>query len=69
MAEKIQPEDTVERISHDLFPQFDGTPQEESVKQVVAAEVARWNDVPVKEFVPIFVERRLRRRHRLARQA
>jgi hypothetical protein len=67
MAEHMQPENTVERISHDLFPEFEGTPQEESVKQVVAAEVDRWREVPVKDHVPIFVERRLRTRHRLAR--
>jgi hypothetical protein len=48
------------RIAHDLFPQFEGTPQEASMRGIIAAEVSRWDDVPIRDYVPIFVERRLR---------
>jgi hypothetical protein len=58
--------DAVDRITHNLFPQFEGTPEEEGVKSVVAAEFSRWRDVPVKDYVAIFVERRLRRTQLLA---
>jgi hypothetical protein len=51
----------LDRIAHELFPDLQGTPHEEQVRGLVAAEVSRWHDAPVKDYVPIFVERRLRR--------
>jgi hypothetical protein len=54
-----------DRIARDLFPEFEGSPEEQGVRQVIAAELDRWRDVPIRDFVPIFVERRLRRSHAL----
>jgi hypothetical protein len=50
----------VDRISHDVFPEVEGTPDENRARRIVAAELARWGQVPIRDFVPIFVERRLR---------
>jgi hypothetical protein len=58
--------DAVDRITHDLFPEVEGTPQEEGIRGLVAAEFSRWRDVPVKDYVAIFVERRIRQARRIA---
>jgi hypothetical protein len=56
----------VDRISHGLFPEAEGTPEENRVRGIVAAELARWKQARIRDYVPIFVERHLRRAHHLA---
>jgi hypothetical protein len=55
----------VDRLSAALADTFRGVSVDE-IESRVREEFARWSAVPVRDFIPIFVERALRRRLRAA---
>ena len=59
---KVRQELEVDRLSADLAARFHMA--HEIVEDRVRAEFGRWSQVPVQDFVPIFVERHVRGRLR-----
>ena len=62
------PEDraTVERsqlkdqLMDELYPEFSERVTPERMEELIAAELARWDSSKVRDFVPVFVRRRVR---------
>ena len=55
---KVRQDLEVDRLSADLADRFQIA--REAVEDRVRAEFGRWSQVPVQDFVPIFVERHVR---------
>jgi hypothetical protein len=59
-------EATVERsqlkdqLMDELYPEFSKRVAAEPMEELIAAELARWDSTKVRDFIPIFVRRRVR---------
>ena len=62
-ALRVREEFEVDRLALALADAFQGTSRDE-LELRVREEFTRWSAVPVRDFVPIFVERALRERLR-----
>jgi hypothetical protein len=54
--------DPVQTVTHDLLAEFEQTLSRETIAMLAAEEVSVFEDVGVREFVPILAWRRARRR-------
>ena len=48
------------RVVDDLHARFGDRRSRDELREIVDQECARWSAVPIKDFVPIFVERSVR---------
>ena len=49
-----------DRLMDDLYPEFSERVTPERMEELIAAELARWDSSKVRDFVPMFVRRRVR---------
>jgi hypothetical protein len=52
----------VDRLIHELQPRFAERVAPESLRVLIDAELSRWEECTVQDYVPIFVSRRVRAR-------
>jgi hypothetical protein len=67
-AQHVLQELEVDRLSDALAEEFERA-DPDTIETVVRAEFARRSRAPIQDFVPVFVERTLRRRFRNSRLA
>jgi hypothetical protein len=58
-----------DQLMHELYPEFSERVAQEPMEELIAAELARWDSSKVRDFVPIFVRRRVRAQLRDAEHA
>lgn len=54
----------VERLTEQLSFEYSEQFDRDTIETVVRADFARWSGAPIQDFVPIFVERKIRERLR-----
>jgi hypothetical protein len=57
--------DPVQAVTHDLLAEFDRSLSRETLSMLASEEVRAYEDVEVREFVPILAWRRARKRARV----
>jgi hypothetical protein len=66
MSDSFEDKATVERsqlrdrLMNELYPEFSARVAPERMEELIAAELARWDSSKVRDFVPLFVRRRVR---------
>jgi hypothetical protein len=49
-----------DQLMNELYPEFSKRVAPEQMEELIAAELARWDTTQVRDFVPVFVRRRVR---------
>ena len=49
-----------DQLMNELYPEFSERVTPERMEELIAAELARWDSSKVRDFVPMFVRRRVR---------
>ncbi len=56
----IEQSHLVHQLMHEVYPEFSEAVAPEPVEALIRAELARWDDTKIRDFVPIFVRRQVR---------
>ena len=59
-AAVIEQSHLVDQLMHEVYPEFSESVAPEPVEALIHAELARWDDTKIRDFVPIFVRRQVR---------